>query len=318
MKPKPSDQPPSSVERLLILSDGKPGHVNQSIAFARHIGYEYDLVEARFKSRWFKGLSYLADRLGVRTSSFFEVQLPAIDYEAVVSAGSGTYYANRVLSAQLQCNNVAIMLPKGYRFDFDLIIAQQHDDPPQRNNLLRLPINLTFIEPQGLFLPDKDCRYVSFIVGGDSAHAVMEVDLLRKQIEEARAQFPDHEYWLTTSRRTTASVETMLKTFAWTRAVYYRQEPLNPIPDFLDHSEYVFITADSSSMISEAVSFGYSCVEILPLKAQRSDGKLDRLLTELSRQNCLHIFAGHCGSARKKIILSAELLKAVRRAFGTA
>ena len=30
--------------RALVLSDGRPGHFNQSIALCRHLGVEYEVV----------------------------------------------------------------------------------------------------------------------------------------------------------------------------------------------------------------------------------------------------------------------------------
>ena len=84
--------------RLLILSDGKPGHVNQSIAFAKHLGYDYDICRCGFKTRSAKALSYLADRCGLLLGNLFEVETMTGQYAAIVSAGSETYYANRVLA----------------------------------------------------------------------------------------------------------------------------------------------------------------------------------------------------------------------------
>lgn len=307
MKPNLSEQPAHAGQRLLILSDGKPGHVNQSIAFARHIDVDYDLVEVSFKAKWLKGLSYLADRAGIYSSGIFTAELTRSDYSTVVSAGSGTYYANRVLAAQLNCKSVAIMLPQGYKRDFDLIIAQQHDDPAQRDNLICLPINLTFVDPQGLVVPEKGQRYVSIIVGGDSKHSPLDVTLLRNQIRTIVTQFPEHKLWLTTSRRTSVPVEEMLREFSWSRAVYYSQEPINPIPDFLKHSDYVFITSDSSSMISEAVSYGSSCVEVISMTTpELNSDKFSRFLNGLIEQGCLHMYDGQLGQCSKKISLADE------------
>ena len=55
--------------KVLILTDGKAGHENQSKAFARALGCEFDLVEIHFKSKVHKTLSYFFDRLGIRTLS---------------------------------------------------------------------------------------------------------------------------------------------------------------------------------------------------------------------------------------------------------
>jgi uncharacterized protein len=43
--------------KVLILSDGKPGHVNQSLAYARLLGKPYEIRRVAFKFRIFKALS---------------------------------------------------------------------------------------------------------------------------------------------------------------------------------------------------------------------------------------------------------------------
>ncbi|RLB71963.1 MAG: hypothetical protein DRH07_05655 [Deltaproteobacteria bacterium] len=292
-------------KRLLILSDGKPGHVNQSIACAKYLGYEYDLKMVSFKQTGRKALSYLLDRIGVYSDNLFTADLQPGEYSAVVSTGSGTYYANRTLAKQLNCRSVAVMLPKSYRLNFDLIIAQQHDNPPPLANIVSVPINLSYIEPQGLVMPHADDRYIALIIGGDSRHAQMDGALLKQQITRILTLFPEHKVWMTTSPRTPEAVERMLRQFSFSRAVYYSQEPINPIPDYLQYCEYVFLTADSTSMVSEAVSFGQSCVEVLPAsKSLPGQSKLNRLIRILAAKNCLHLFDGTYAACRNKISLA--------------
>lgn len=296
-------------DRILILSDGKPGHVNQSIAYARQLGYSFDICPVAFKNRAAKTVSYLADRCGLLLDKLFHVEPISGVYTRVVSTGSETYYANRVLAKRLGIKSVAIMLPQGYRYDFDLIIAQQHDDPPLRENIVSIPINLTYVEPQGVVLPEPGHKYVSLIIGGDSKRGQLAPDQLQKQVEQIFNQFPEHDFWLTTSRRTPLAVESVLRQFDFVRAVYYSEERVNPIPDFLQHSEYVFLTADSTSMISEAVSFGSSCVEILPPSLPSERDKSSRMIRYLADRNSLHFFDGQLGTANHKIELASELLK---------
>ena len=57
--------------KILILTDGKAGHENQSKAFARALGCEFDLVEVHFKSKFHKALSYVFDHLRIRSLAFF-------------------------------------------------------------------------------------------------------------------------------------------------------------------------------------------------------------------------------------------------------
>lgn len=295
-------------ERFLILSDGKPGHVNQSVALARHLGYAYDLVPVDFTARPLKALTYLADRIGFYSPRLVDSNIPDKSYAAVVSTGSSTYYANKVVSRQLGVKALAIMLPRGYRYDFDLIIAQEHDNPPDRENLISLPINLTFVDPQGMVKPEPGAKYISLVIGGDSAHGTLDADWLRDQIRQILTLFPEYKVWMTTSRRTPETVEKMLREFRFERAVYYSQEPINPIPDFLQHSEYVFLTADSSSMISEAVSYGKSCVEVLHAsKGSVIENKFSRMLSTLEKLNAIHLFKMNVGQANHKIPLDSIL-----------
>ena len=53
--------------RALVISDGKPGHFNQSIALCNHLGLDYEIIEVAFRSKAHKALSYLLDRIGIYT-----------------------------------------------------------------------------------------------------------------------------------------------------------------------------------------------------------------------------------------------------------
>lgn len=293
--------------KILILNDGKPGHLNQSLAFARLLQLEYDLADCRCRSRWAKAVSYLLDRLGVRSSAVFEVGAHGERYQAVVSAGSETYYANKVLAAGLGAKAVAIMLPSGYRLDFDLIVAQEHDRPPQRTNLLSLPVNLASPTPQGIVEFPAGQASVGVIVGGPSRHFDCTIEPLRQQLEAIFSLFPDADLVATSSRRTPVEIEELLASFPFRRCVRYHREPVNPIPDFLAHCQTVFVTGDSTSMVSEAVSFGQAAIEVLPLTPRVADSKILRMLQRLEELGYLHTFDGSLGHCRRKFDQQAIL-----------
>ena len=58
--------------KAIVLTDGKAGHENQSKAFARALGLDFQLVPVKFKSPFHKMLSYFFDRLGIRTVSLLQ------------------------------------------------------------------------------------------------------------------------------------------------------------------------------------------------------------------------------------------------------
>ena len=88
------------MKRILIISDGKPGHLNQSIAFCKIKNISYDILEVKFKSKFHKVLSYIFDRFDFFTDSLFEEHknyYPEF-YDSIVSTGSGTYYFSKLIS----------------------------------------------------------------------------------------------------------------------------------------------------------------------------------------------------------------------------
>ncbi len=307
MKPSRIDLVDVEKKRLLILSDGKPGHLNQSLAFARSLGYDFNVCAVSFRSRVAKAFSYLIDRCGLRMNSLFHVDSIEGEFDAVVSAGSETYFANKILAQKIGAKSVAIMLPRGYRYNFDLIVAQEHDSPPVSPNIISLPINLSYVEPQGLVTAIPGDRYVSLIVGGNSKHVTLDKDRLRQQVATIFTLFPEHKILVTSSRRTPPELEKVLGEFPFTRAILYSLEPINPIPDFLQLSEYVFLTADSSSMISEAVSYGCSNIEILAPHPLKGQNKFSRFLQHLVDEGCVHLFDGETAECHQKIDLGKRL-----------
>jgi hypothetical protein len=225
----------------------------------------------------------------------------------VVSAGSETYYANKVLARRFGIPAVAIMLPRGYRLDFDRIIAQEHDRPPRKENILVLPVNLSRVEPRGVFRPRAGERYVALVVGGPNPVFGFDRDQFRQALDSIFAGFPGCRIVVATSRRTPAEIEEEIDRHPFEEKFLYSRDPVNPIPDFLASCEYVFLTADSTSMISEAVTFGRARIEILPLPARSDPGKYGRMIGSLVELGCVHRFDGRPGAANRKIDLAGML-----------
>ncbi|MGW8169028.1 MAG: ELM1/GtrOC1 family putative glycosyltransferase [Sulfurovaceae bacterium] len=311
------------MKRILIVSDGRKGHLNQSIALAKYLGYEYDVMEVYFKSKILKLFSYLLDRIGVYTMSIFEIRdgLPRLfqsladtdgvianevwqfknkfeNYNIAVCAGSSTYYAAKVIAKKLNVKSISMMLPRGYRYDFDVMFAQTHDNPPKQSNIIEIPANFSFIQPLGLYKPKK--RSIGIVIGGNNSYLEIDKDKLKSQLDFIKKQFKDFEIAITSSPRTPKEIEDFIKSYHFDYEVIYSQNPINPIPDFLAHCDTVFITSDSTSMISEIISFGEANVVILPLRPKKSN-KFDDLISRLEADGYLHIFNGKIINKNKKI-----------------
>ena len=324
--------------KALILSDGRKGHENQSIAFCELRGLEFCICKIAYASKLLKLFSYALDFFGLYFKIFkcdlddggaseikdadrknrsnlnssalnssvapdnanldvapndrnldavsYNENLDAAsyrnlnfaDFDLFVGAGSTTYYALKFYARRYAKPSIALMYPKGYRKDFSVIIAGAHDRPKPRANLKISPVSLSFSRPQGLYRPQR--KAVGFIIGGPNSCFEMGDEIL-KQIEGVRAQFADCEFALTTSPRTPRATESALEKLGWDYSVIYSREPINPIGDFLAQCEWVFISEDSVSMISEAVSNGSANVAILSLKRKDAHNKFDDFISAL-------------------------------------
>jgi len=294
---------------ILIISDGRMGHLNQSIAFAKHLNAHYEIIPVTFRYKIYKVLSYVLDYFKIYTQALFHAHtLPRTSFDLVVSAGSSTYYANKTLSKKLGIKSVAMMLPQSYRYDFDLIFAQEHDTPPLQPNITVLPANFSFVEPKGLFTPHK--KAVGVIIGGNNSLFIMSTQHLKQQLDFIFEIFHDYEIAVTTSPRTPKEIETLIESYPFAYSVIFSQNKINPISDFLHHCEIVFITMDSTSMISEAISYGASYVEILPLNNAK-ENKFSTMAHNLEKEGYLHIFDGKIAHKNKKIDFEMYAKKAL-------
>ena len=315
--------------KALILSDGRKGHENQSIAFCELRGLEFCLCRVAYANKFLKLCSYALDFFGLYFKIFkcdlggngtaadlkngsnlnslvasdsanldaapngtnsdavsYSANLDAVadrnlnfaDFDLFVGAGSTSYYALKFYARRYARPSVALMYPKGYRKDFSVIIAGAHDRPEPRANLKISPVSLSFSRPQGLYRPQR--KSIGFIIGGPNSCFEMGDEIL-KQIEAVRSQFAGCEFALTTSPRTPQATESALEKLGWDYSVIYSREPVNPIGDFLAQCEWVFISEDSVSMISEAVSNGRASVAILSLKRKDAHNKFDDFISAL-------------------------------------
>ena len=287
--------------RILILSDKRAGHENQSIAFAKHLHAEFDILHINFKTKFFKLLSYALDFLHIHTKNIFTYKDITNNYDFIVSTGSSTYYANRTLSKLYHLKSIVLMLPKGYRHNFDYIFAQSHDNPKKQKNIIEIPANFSFIEPKNIYKPDK--KSIGIIIGGNNSIFEMKPEVLKKQLDYIKKQFSDYAIAITTSPRTPKKIEELIENYRFSYSVIYSENKINPISDFLNKCKYVFITIDSTSMISEAVSFGDTFVEILPINNEK-ENKFYKMTKTLEKNEFLHIFNGKIKTKNKKIDFS--------------
>ena len=261
------------------MTDGKAGHENQSKAFARALGCEYDLVEVHFKSKFHKALSYIFDRIGIRTLTLLQSDNQTIrqsdNYSAVLGTGSGTFYAAKSVAKKLGVKCGVVLYPRGYDIaGFDCILAPVFDRPKPAANVIEIPANLVandeafyekgveaFLKCSNVRM-DECSNAVAVIVGGPNKCSTMTPEWMKIQLDaifsdKTTAGAPSlRRYWVTTSRRTPPAVEAVVDSYLWDYKLIYSKDHFNPIPAFVKLAKKLYVTAESTGMLSESCTFG--------------------------------------------------------------
>ena len=300
--------------KVLILTDGKAGHENQSKAFARALGCEFDLVEVHFKSKLAKVLSYLFDRFGLLSLSLFHSNIRTfehsnVSYAAIIGTGSGTFYAAKALARKLGVKCGVVLYPRGYRIStFDCVLAPAFDNPAKAPNVIEIPANL--VANDEAFYAKGVAAYrertevvpeVAAIVGGPNKCSTMTPEWMKAQLDEIFAQNAGCELWVTTSRRTPPAVEAVVDAYPWTYRLLYSRDRFNPIPAFVRLARRLYVTAESTGMLSEVCTFGTAEVVALD-NLNPGPHKFRRFVDDLRK-------AGHVDGNRK-IDLSEQFARA--------
>lgn len=292
--------------KVLILSDKRPGHENQSIAYAKLNNLDYNICYVSFKNKFLKLLSYILDFLSIYIKIFDHTKIDKNSYDFIVSTGSITYYANKYFAKKFNAKNIALMLPKGFKKNFYHIFATLNDTEEKLPNLTLLPINLNYLNQTNYYKPNK--KAIGFIIGGDNSTFKMDEKIIG-HINDIINKFPDHEVLITTSPRTPKNIENLLKKQNYNFSVFYSENKINPIYDFTHYCEWVFLTQDSISMISESVCNGNANIGILKLKKIANNEKFDKFLDILKDKNLVIVYDKNSSFKQTKKLDLKEILK---------
>ena len=310
--------------KVLILTDGKAGHENQSKAFARALGCEFDLVEIHFRSKLAKALSYLLDWLGVLNTNLTDLTDPTKrDYVAVIGTGSGTFYAAKAVAKKLGVKCGVVLYPRGYDVkSFDCVLAPAFDRPKTAANVIEIPANLV-ANDEAFYskgIEDFKAHYgkcsnggvfecsnaQAVIIGGPNKCSTMTPEWMKAQLDAIFNSKPQTsnlkpEFWVTTSRRTPPDVEAVVDSYPWNYKLLYSKDHFNPIPAFVKLAKKLYVTAESTGMLSEACTFGSAEVVALD-NLNPGPHKFRRFVDDLRK--------GGYVDGNRKVDLSAQFARA--------
>ena len=276
---------------ILILSDGKPGHLKQAKALLSLLSEESPqtrskIIEVKYK-HWFGRIladiiAFFAGRncLSCGTCLAHLVdkktwqELDRAYADIVISAGSFIAPVNKLFSSYLGAKSVTVLRPNIPLRKFDLAVIPEHD---------RIQDDDAAMIKGALFYPDnlegkaKDCREffnlsidkkVSFFLGGPISERREFVENLKTFIPKLKEFSVNGGYkiLISTSRRTPEEAEDYLeeelKGFVNLEALVIANKNNYDFvfEGFGGLADVVFVSSESISMVSEIASLQKPCV----------------------------------------------------------
>ena len=165
-----------------------------------------------------------------------------------------------------------VLYPRGYDMaSCDCVLAPAFDRPKPAANVIEIPANLVandeafYAKGVEAFLKCSNVRVdecsnaVAVIVGGPNKCSTMTPEWMKTQLDSiftAREGTSNAEFWVTTSRRTPPEVEAVVDSYPWDYKLLYSKDHFNPIPAFVKLAKKLYVTAESTGMLSESCTFG--------------------------------------------------------------
>ncbi|MFA6959813.1 MAG: ELM1/GtrOC1 family putative glycosyltransferase [Opitutaceae bacterium] len=249
---------------IRVLSDGRPGHENQSIGLAealrRRTGATVELLRIAPTNRIWRRLAFAqAVQKGGRVP------------DLIIATGHRMHLPLWVAAAKFKCRSVVIMSPSLPRWLFDLCLIPQHDlrDTHDRGRMVvtRGALNR---------LPEETAEKTEtgvIMIGGPSGHHGWDPAPLLAGIKEIVASRPELKWTVGDSRRTPEMFAMALKQLE-PSITFMPHQQTQPgwLPGQLSKAREVWVTEDSMSMVFEALTAGAQ-VGVLPLPARDARGR---------------------------------------------
>jgi hypothetical protein len=243
------------------LTDGKPGHENQSLGLLNSLKNKVKCQSHDIKvSNNFEAL------FNILTATWpFGRNLPLPDI--ILGAGHNTHLHLLAAKRSFGGKTIVLMKPSLPVRWFDLCLIPQHDNYQGGGNYIEIKGVLNSIRPTGNQKTSKSL----IMIGGPSKHFKWSDSGVIAQIYELVKQNPYIEYILTTSPRTPESFVAAVRRIKFQNLciVPYQNTIKGWISAKLDECSSAWITEDSVTMVYEGLT-AQVAVGLLNLEANKN------------------------------------------------
>ena len=305
--------------RSILLSDGKPGHYNQSLGVIERLPEcEYHWIDVRFRSKQRDNLLRVLMRLlaGFRLPRWLIKaclhmalqrdtldEIYAVEPDFILSTGSSVAAPNLLIGQLLNAKTVTCRHPSPVGVHhFDLaILPQMYWTHRNRSNICKTLGVPNRVRPEKLEMQRKELqtdldlsnqRRIGILIGGEDRYDTI-TETIAARLIEALQQFAtrrDMQLLLTTSRRTPLPVENLIgerlsnASYCPILVLAHGEDSLtDPVGTIFALSDVLVVTEDSFSMVCEAASSGKRVIVLEVDHKTRRRPKRSKVYSEIMR-----------------------------------
>ena len=305
--------------RAILLSDGKPGHYNQSLGVIERLPEcEYHWIDVKFRSKQQDNLLRVLTRLFggfklprwlIKACLHIALQRDTLDKiytiapDVILSTGSSVAAPNLLIGQLFDAKTVTCRCPSPVGVHhFDLAILPRMYWPRRnRVNVCKTLGVPNRAHPEKLEAQRKelqtdldlsDQRRIGVLIGGEDRYDTI-TEITATRLIEVLQRFAtkwDSQLLLTTSRRTPLPVEDLIgKQLSNTQycpilvLAHSENSLTDPVGTIFALSDVIVVTEDSFSMVCEAASSGKRVIILVVDHKTRRRPKRHQVYSEIMR-----------------------------------
>ncbi len=285
--------------KILVITDDKLSSLNQcnslisELKITKKIKLRYIKIKKSFFHFFPNSFIYL--KLLIKLFCGWNIEKDKINL--IVSCGRIAAPYNLIFKKIYHCKNLHILNPYFKKEEFSKIIIPKYDSSKflNKNNLIltsgtlvdREKINLKkkkLLNTSKLF--KKNYKIVLFLIGGNGKSSKILFSDLKKTIQQINKE-KKVEIVYCFSRRTPESIKNQVIENKKKDSLVFPKKLFNPYWDLINIADFIFVTEDSVSMTSDALSTGKPTY-IIPISKLKH--KIKDFQTDLKNKKITRIY----------------------------
>lgn len=276
-----------------IITEGLTGTENQCLGIAEAMGATPVVKRITLRQPW----KLLSPYLGFECASTFKELLTGPWPDILIASGRKSIAASRYIKKQSggKTFTVQVQDPRINPKQFDMVVVPEHD-PTRGPNVYVTVATPNRITSDQLVKAHKEFHStfsnfsypsIAVLIGGSTKRHHFTQDETQNLINILS---PFKNLMITTSRRTGQENTNLLKSALEKNGNYFWDGVApNPYMGMLAYADFILVTADSTSMISEAATTGRR-VYVLPMKGLTA--RQEQLIQNLKAYGAVREFTG--------------------------